>query len=72
MEKEDGEESSDMRSTDLEERNSYSDGEEAGITLRPKTPSKYVQKEHPESQILGDQRHGVQNRMKLLVVQLLS
>lgn len=35
-------------------------------TLRPKIPSKYVQKEHPESQILGDQIHNVQTRRKLV------
>eukprot|EP00253_Pinus_taeda_P004690 PITA_04690 len=49
--KSDGEENLDMRPTDLEETNSDSEGMEAGTTPRPKTPSRYVQKKHPESQI---------------------
>lgn len=58
----DDEESSDLRSMDMEEINSDSEGEEAGKTSRPKTPSTYVQKEHPKSLIVGDERHGVQTR----------
>ena len=52
----DDEESSAMRSMDLEETYLDSEGEEVGTSSRPKTPSRYVKKEHPESQILRDQR----------------
>lgn len=62
----DDEGSSDLRSTDLNEIDSDSEGEEAGTSSRPKATSRYVQKEHHEIQILGDQRQGVQTRRKLV------
>jgi hypothetical protein len=35
-------------------------------TSQPKTPSRYVQKHHPESQILGNKETSVQTRRKLI------
>jgi hypothetical protein len=35
-------------------------------TTQPKTPSRYVQKHHPKSQILGNKEIGVQTRRKLI------
>lgn len=52
----DDEESSELRSVDLNEIDLDSEGEEVGTSSRPKTPSRYVQKKHPMIQILGDQR----------------
>ena len=64
--KSDGEENSDMRPSGQAQIDSYDEGKETSTTPRSKTPSRYVQKEHPQSQILGDQRHGVQTRRKLV------
>lgn len=60
------EESADMRSTDLEDTYSDNEDDEASTTPRSKKPSKYEQKEHPKSQILGDQRCGVQTKRKIV------
>lgn len=60
------EESLDLRSPDVNEIDFDNEGEKAYMFSRPKTPSKYVQKENPKSQILGDQREGVQTRRKLV------
>ena len=35
------------------------------VELRPKAPSRYTQKNHPEDQIIGDKRKGVQTRRQL-------
>jgi hypothetical protein len=43
-----------------------SEEEERMETPQPKTPSRYVQKHHPESQILGNKEAGVQTRRKLI------
>jgi hypothetical protein len=40
--------------------------EERMETSQPKTPSRYVQKHHPESQILGNKEASVQTRRKLI------
>lgn len=62
----DGEENQDMRSIDLEKIDSNPEGKEEDTSPRPKLPSMYVQKEHPKSHILVDQRHGVKIRRRLL------
>ena len=40
--------------------------EERMETSQPKTASRYVQKHHPESHILGNKEAGVQTRRKLI------
>ena len=50
----DDEENRDMRFANLQD------------TPRPKTPSRYVQKENPQIHILGDHIHGVQTKRKLV------
>jgi len=43
-----------------------SEEEDRMETSQPKTPSRYVQKHHPKSQILGNKEVGVQTRRKLI------
>jgi len=47
------------------ENESYIDEEDNEETPFPKSPSKRVQKNHPESQIIGDKNAGVETRRKL-------
>jgi len=50
--------------TDSEEETNEAPEEE--IMVEEKTPSKYVQKNHPENQILGEKEAGVQTRRTII------
>jgi len=50
----------------MNETNSDNECEEESMLLRPKTPSRYVKREHPESHILGEKREGVHTIRKLV------
>jgi hypothetical protein len=43
-----------------------SEEEDRMETSQPKTPSRYVQKHHPKSQILGNKEIGVKTRRQLI------
>jgi len=64
----DGEESLAIRPLDHNETELDNEDIDTSTTPRPKTPSRYVQKEHPESQILGDQRFGVLTRRNFFCI----
>jgi regulator of extracellular matrix RemA (YlzA/DUF370 family) len=50
---------------ETQENELYTDEEDNEETPLPKAPSKRVQKNHPESQIIGDKNAGVETRRKL-------
>jgi len=62
----DGEENSAIKSSSHEETELYNEDGEMSTNPRPRKPSRYVQKEHPESQNIGYQVLGVQTRRKFV------
>jgi hypothetical protein len=50
---------------ETQENEPYTDEEDNEETPFPKDPSKRVQKNHPESQIIGNKNAGVETRRKL-------
>jgi hypothetical protein len=50
---------------ETKENESYTDEEDNEETPFPKAPSKRVQKNHPKSQIIGDENVGVEKGRKL-------